>query len=61
MNILRSALVLIIAAFRHVSVTEASFQNGQCSKFESNMGATFDLSEMVRGPGQPSYVVEVSL
>ena len=29
-----------------------------CKHFDSNMGATFDLSDLVRASDQPSYSVE---
>jgi len=53
-------VLLVIAALLSGSELElaSAISHSTCSKYESNMGATFDLTDMIRAPGQPSYVVE---
>jgi hypothetical protein len=36
----------------------AHAQNFDCMRFDSNMGATFDMSEIVRGSDDVSYMIE---
>ena len=51
-------IVLVLAALLSGELAVLAISHSTCSKYESNMGATFDLSDMIRSPGQPSYVVE---
>ena len=52
MNVLLS--VFALALLLQFSVV----QGFVCSNFNSHMGATFDLHELQRQPGQPSYAIE---
>lgn len=49
-----NSLVLVLLCL-YLRFGESSFS---CSKYDSNMGANFDLSDLIRLPGQPSYTVD---
>lgn len=51
-------LGFLLALCVFIELLSCSHAAPECISFDSNMGAHFDLSEMQRSAGQPSYIVE---
>eukprot|EP01038_Epipyxis_sp_PR26KG_P014665 gene14665-19702_t len=48
------AVILVVG----IICSGLEYISSSCAKFDSNMGATFDISDLMRLPGQPSFMVE---